>query len=84
MEHKVGSLTPGKQADLLMVRANDLNLTPVSDAVGAVVLAAHSGNVDSVFVAGRAVKRHGQMVGVDLEALRQRAFDSQRYVLALP
>ncbi len=84
MAHKTGSLTPGKQADLLMVRANDLNLTPVSDAIGAVVLAAHPGNVDSVFVAGRAVKRHGQMLGIDLDALRQRAADSQRYVLALP
>ncbi len=84
MADKTGSLTPGKQADLLMVRANDLNLTPVSDAIGAVVLAAHPGNVDSVFVAGRAVKRHGQMLGIDLDALRQRAADSQRYLLALP
>lgn len=84
LAHKVGSLTPGKQADLMLVRTTDLNLTPVSDPVGAVVLAAHPGNVDSVFVAGRAVKRDGQMVGIDLEALRQRAMASQQHVLALP
>ncbi len=84
LAHKVGSLAPGKQADLMLVRTTDLNLTPVSDAVGAVVLAAHPGNVSSVFVAGRPVKRDGQMVGIDLDALRQRACASQRHVLAMP
>ncbi|MBL0423343.1 amidohydrolase family protein [Ramlibacter sp. AW1] len=84
LDRQVGSLTPGKQADLMLLRTTDLNLTPVSDAVGAVVLAAHPGNVDTVFVAGRAVKRGGRMVGVDLDALRQRAQDSQAYVLGLP
>ena len=81
---KVGSLTPGKQADLMLIRTIDLNLTPVSDAVGAVVLAAHPGNVDTVFVAGRAVKRNGRMAGIDLDTLRSRASASQRHVLALP
>ncbi|WP_144006735.1 amidohydrolase family protein [Pelomonas sp. KK5] len=84
LERKVGSLTPGKQADLILIRGDDLNLTPVSDAVGAVVLAAHAGNIDSVFVAGKAVKRHGRMVGLDVDALRRRAFASQAYVLGLP
>ncbi|MGD9941754.1 MAG: amidohydrolase family protein [Burkholderiaceae bacterium] len=84
LAHKVGSLVPGKQADLMLLRATDLNLTPVSDAVGAVVLAAHPGNVDTVFVAGREVKREGRMIGIDLDALRRRAFASQGHVLALP
>ncbi|MCO5399704.1 amidohydrolase family protein [Ralstonia soli] len=83
LDRKIGSLTPGKQADIVMIRGDDINLTPVSDAVGAVVLAAHPGNVDSVFVAGSAVKRHGRMVGVDLGALRSRALTSQQYVLGL-
>jgi cytosine/adenosine deaminase-related metal-dependent hydrolase len=78
---KTGSLARGKQADIIMIRQDDLNLTPVSDAIGAVVLAAHSGNVDSVFVAGRAMKRGGKMLGVDVDALRARAFASQRQVL---
>ncbi|MCY0854100.1 amidohydrolase family protein [Cupriavidus sp. D39] len=83
LDHKIGSLTPGKQADILMIRGDDLNLTPVSDAVGAVVLAAHPGNVDTVFVAGRAVKRHGRMTDIDLDALRLRALASQHYILGL-
>lgn len=84
LENRVGSLTPGKQADIVMIRGDDLNLTPVSDAVGAVVLAAHPGNVDSVFVAGKIVKRHGRMVGIDLDDLRRRARASQQYALELP
>lgn len=83
LDHKVGSLTPGKQADIVMIRGDDLNLTPVSDAIGAVVLAAHPGNVDSVFVGGRAMKRRGQMIGVDLDVLRARARASQQYILEL-
>lgn len=81
LDKRTGSLTPGKQADIVLIRQDDLNLVPVSDAVGAVVLAAHAGNVDTVFVAGRVLKRDGRMVGIDLDALRQRAFASQRAVL---
>ena len=80
---KAGSLTPGKQADLILVRGDDLNLTPVSDAGAAIVLAAHPGNVDTVFVAGKAVKRGGRMLNLDLGALRSRARASQEYVLGL-
>jgi cytosine/adenosine deaminase-related metal-dependent hydrolase len=83
LAHKVGSLTPGKQADIVLIRADDLNMTPVTNAVGAVVLAAHPGNVDTVYVAGRAVKRHGKMLNVDLESLKRRSQASQDYVLAL-
>ena len=81
LDDKIGTLTPGKQADIITIRSGDLNLMPVSDPVGAVVLAAHPGNVDSVFVAGREVKRHGHMIGVDLNELQQRASASQHYIL---
>lgn len=62
LDHRIGSITPGKQADLVFVRATDLNLVPVSDPVAAVVLAAHEGNVDAVMVGGRFLKRDGRMV----------------------
>jgi cytosine/adenosine deaminase-related metal-dependent hydrolase len=69
---RTGSLTPGKQADLLLVDTGRLNLLPMNNPYGAIVEAAHPGNVDSVFVAGRAVKRGGQLLNVDLAALRRR------------
>ncbi|WP_249018860.1 amidohydrolase family protein [Conexibacter sp. S30A1] len=63
---KVGSLTPGKKADVILLRATDLNLAPLSDMVGAVVCGANSGNVDTVLVNGKIVKRNGSLVGVDV------------------
>ncbi len=72
MESRIGSLTPGKQADLVCIRATDPNLGPVLDPVAAVVLAAHEGNVDSVMVAGRFVKRHGAMTDLDTRTDRRR------------
>jgi cytosine/adenosine deaminase-related metal-dependent hydrolase len=83
LESKIGSLTAGKQADIVMIRTDDINLAPVSDAVGAIVLAAHPGNVDSVDVGGRAVKTGGTGLSVDLDQVRDRALNSQKFVLGL-
>lgn len=64
--HRIGSLAPGKQADLVLVRADTLNMQPVHDAVSAVVMQASLANIDSVMVAGRWKKRDGRLVGVEL------------------
>ncbi|WP_096438101.1 amidohydrolase family protein [Alteribacter populi] len=77
LSDKVGTLTPGKEADIIMIRTTDLNIFPVNDPVGAVVQCAHTGNVDSVFVAGKAVKRAGKMVNVDLNRVRKLAIDAR-------
>ncbi|MCL6452066.1 MAG: amidohydrolase family protein [Alicyclobacillus sp.] len=77
---RTGSLTPGKQADIVLIRATDINLTPVNDPVCAVTLCAHTGNVDAVFVAGKAVKRNGRLVNVDLERIRTLAERSRDYI----
>jgi cytosine/adenosine deaminase-related metal-dependent hydrolase len=82
MESRIGSLTPGKQADLVCIRATDLNLAPVLDAVASVVLAAHEGNVDSVMVAGRFVKRAGRLTDIDQAAVLRQAQASQERILA--
>jgi cytosine/adenosine deaminase-related metal-dependent hydrolase len=66
-----GSLTPGKQADLLVVRAEDVNNMPLNDAVGTLVLGADARNVDTVLVAGTARKWAGALVGEDIDALRE-------------
>lgn len=82
LESKVGSLSPGKQADVVLIRATDINLSPVNDPIGAVVLSAHTGNVDSVFVAGKPVKRNGRLLGVDLERIRRLASSSRDYIFS--
>ena len=71
LERITGSLTPGKQADIVLLDAEALNMFPINNPVGAVVNDAHVGNVDTVLVAGRVVKRHGALVGVDMAGLRR-------------
>jgi 5-methylthioadenosine/S-adenosylhomocysteine deaminase len=60
-----GSLTPGKRADVIVLRADDLNLAPINVADGQVVLAAQPRNVEHVWVDGVQRKRDGELVGVD-------------------
>lgn len=67
--HRIGTLAPGKQADLVLIRADGLNMQPVHDPVSAVVFQATLANIDSVMVAGQWRKRAGQLVGVDLPPL---------------
>ncbi|MPY55893.1 amidohydrolase family protein [Streptomyces spongiae] len=77
---KVGSLAAGKQADILMLNRRALNLAPLHDPVGAVVTAATPANVDSVMVAGTFLKRHGRLVGHDLDHVLDIAQKSADYL----
>jgi cytosine/adenosine deaminase-related metal-dependent hydrolase len=65
-----GSLTPGKQADVLIVGAEDINTMPLNDAVGTLVLGSDARNIGTVLVGGRPRKWAGTLVGVDIDALR--------------
>ena len=67
---KVGSLKPGKQADIILLRATDLNLVAASDLVGTVVGCATGQNVDTVMVGGNVVKRNGKLAAVDVHRAR--------------
>ncbi|HBU82270.1 MAG TPA: hypothetical protein DEF35_11615 [Paenibacillus sp.] len=82
LDRKIGTLTPGKEADLIMIRTTDLNLFPVHDPVGAVVQFANPSNVDTVFVAGRLVKREGKLLHVDLNEVRRKVLASKEYLLS--
>jgi cytosine/adenosine deaminase-related metal-dependent hydrolase len=75
-----GSLTPGKQADLIVLRTDKANIHPINDPIGAVVWGMDTSNVDSVFVAGQALKRDGELVGVDMGRVRDLAYESRDHV----
>jgi 5-methylthioadenosine/S-adenosylhomocysteine deaminase len=66
---ETGSLTPGKRADVIVLRATDLNLAPINVADGQVVLAAQPRNVEHVWIDGVQRKRDGELVDVDAGAL---------------
>lgn len=71
-QDRIGSLAPGKQADLVLVRADTLNMQPVHDPVSAVVMQASLANIDSVMVAGQWRKRGGRVLGADIPSLLER------------
>jgi cytosine/adenosine deaminase-related metal-dependent hydrolase len=77
----IASLTPGKDADIILLRTDRLNVMPMNNAVGAVVTSMGSQNVDTVLISGKVMKRNGQLVGVDfgrLARLGDEARDRQR------
>jgi 5-methylthioadenosine/S-adenosylhomocysteine deaminase len=80
LDRKVGTLTPGKEADVIMLRTDAINVMPLNNASGAVVLAMDTSNVDTVFIGGRVRKQGGRLVGVDLTRIRQDAERSRDYV----
>ena len=82
LDKKCGTLTPGKDADIIMLRTDMLNVMPVNIAVGAVVQSMDTSNVDTVFVAGKAVKRGGRMVGIDQARVQRLATEARDRVLA--
>jgi cytosine/adenosine deaminase-related metal-dependent hydrolase len=81
LERRAGSLTPGKQADVVLIRNDDVNNMPFNNAVGTVVLGADARNVDTVLVGGRPRKWDGRLVGVDLDAVRRLAVASRDRLL---
>jgi cytosine/adenosine deaminase-related metal-dependent hydrolase len=81
IEDRTGSLTPGKQADVVVLRCDHTNTYPVIDPVSTVVLQADTRNVDTVLVAGEVLKRDGRLVGADLRRARDLAASSLDYLL---
>ncbi|MDM0108394.1 amidohydrolase family protein [Variovorax sp. J22R24] len=75
---RVGSLTPGKRADVILVRSTDLNIGPVIDPAFALVYSAQPSNVDTVMVDGRVLVRRGQFTALDGEQVMREAGESVR------
>ncbi|MEU1508738.1 amidohydrolase family protein [Kitasatospora sp. NPDC005748] len=79
-----GSLTPGKKADLLVVRAEDLNNMPLNDPIGTLVLGSDARNIAAVLIDGEPRKWNGHVLDVDLTALRADVHASRAHVLSAP
>jgi 5-methylthioadenosine/S-adenosylhomocysteine deaminase len=79
LESKTGSLTPGKQADVVMIDGHAPAVAPVIDPVGAVVLSADTANVDTVIVGGTIRKRRGALTA-DWESARKAVQASSEYL----
>lgn len=80
LEDRVGSLSLGKQADIVMIRADDINLYPSNNAFGTVVHAAERSNIDTVIIGGRMRKQGGVVLGLDTAALKAATEESRNHL----
>jgi 5-methylthioadenosine/S-adenosylhomocysteine deaminase len=81
IESKVGTLTPGKEADILLLTADRLNIWPLNNAPGVVVNQMNPGNVDTVFIAGKVKKWRGNLVGVNVPRVLRQVQDARDAVM---
>ncbi len=80
LDDKVGSLTPGKEADIIILDATRINVAPLNQVPGAVVSLMDRTNVETVIVAGKVRKWKGRLLDVDLHALRRQLEASRDFV----
>jgi 5-methylthioadenosine/S-adenosylhomocysteine deaminase len=82
MSERTGSLTPGKRADLMLVRTGDINMAPVGDPYNSLVFQGQPSNIDTVFADGRLLVRGGRPVHVNVDTVVKDATDSARGIMA--
>ncbi|MFJ5219977.1 amidohydrolase family protein [Streptomyces sp. NPDC088354] len=80
LDDEIGSITPGKRADLVLLRNDTPVMTTVHNPAGHLVFQAGRGDVDTVMVNGRVLKYQGRLVGVDLDRARSLVAQSVEYL----
>jgi len=79
---KVGTLTPGKEADIVVLDARNINIWPMNNTPGAIVTMMNPRHVRDVLIAGKVVFLKGKLVGWNVERLMQRIEQARDQVLA--
>ena len=77
----IGSITPGKRADLIITSTTSPRLTPVHDPVGALVLYANASDISHVLIDGKVVKKDGKFVDFEWSKLRKEVLDSSASIM---
>ena len=80
LDDKVGSLTPGKEADIILLDAEAINVAPLNNVPGAVVALMERSNVETVIAAGKVRKWKGKLLDVDLRTLRRELEHSRDFL----
>lgn len=80
LDRKTGSLAPGKEADIIILDAEAINVAPLNVVPGAVVSLMERSNVETVIVAGKVRKWKSKLLDVDLRRLRRELEASRDYL----
>ena len=81
LDSKVGTLTPGKEADIVLLRADELSVWPLHNAPMMVANMMNPGHVDTVFIDGKVKKWRGNLVGVDMGRVLRLVQDASEGVM---
>ena len=73
MDHEIGSLEPGKSADMIAVNTLRANMSPIHNPFASLVHNMTGSAVTDVFIAGRSLVRHGQLQKINLDELCRKA-----------
>ncbi|MCF5201146.1 amidohydrolase family protein [Pseudomonas syringae] len=79
---QIGSITPGKRADLVLIDTRGIGISPVIDPFASVVQSASAAQVDTVFADGRLLKRNGRLLNVDTRRLGEEVTDAVARLLS--
>lgn len=82
LDRKIGALTPGKEADIILLDATAINVAPLNHVPGAVVTLMERSNVDTVIVAGKIRKWNGALLDVDIAKMRSELEASRDHIFA--
>ena len=81
MQDQVGSLEPGKQADIVVFDTDNFDLRPLHNPVANIVYGSTGHSVDTVLIGGEVVLRREQLTSLDEAALRREVEQINRRVL---
>jgi 5-methylthioadenosine/S-adenosylhomocysteine deaminase len=80
LEHEIGSLTPGKRADVIVVNPHPVLASPMTDPVATLIFYTDAADVETVLVAGVLRKHNGKLLNVDFDELRRDMDESTRLI----
>jgi cytosine/adenosine deaminase-related metal-dependent hydrolase len=81
IDHKVGTLTPGKEADIVMLRADRFDVWPLNNAPSVVANMMNPSHIEAVLIAGKVKKWRGALVGVDTTRVLRLAQEAREAVM---
>jgi cytosine/adenosine deaminase-related metal-dependent hydrolase len=81
IDGKVGTLTPGKDADIVMLRADGFDVWPLNNATGTVANLMNPSHIEAVFIAGKVKQWRGSLVGVDVSRVQRLAQEARDAVM---
>jgi cytosine/adenosine deaminase-related metal-dependent hydrolase len=82
LDDRIGSLAPGKQADLILIDARGINMRPVHDPAASTLFHAGPRDVDTVMIAGHVKKRGGKLIATGLDSMLDRLEESGSRIMA--